>query len=470
MNNKKVKVLKFGGGCLKSAKDFSAIATILREEKNFFPVVIVSALFGVTNFLLQFFEDIKEERVLSSHKLEKIHNYHLTIIQSLNINKDVKCHIIQVIDNLTRLLEEQTGIILQRGLFDESSRASVICFGERYSSIILSHYLTAVKIPAKAYFSEDCGLVAQKVSAQAKIDMKSFNVRFPLVKRKLLKGNRVPVITGFYGITRDNKITTFGRNGSDYTAAVIASGFNAVVLEFWKDSDGFLSADPKVVQNPLPLKMLSFEEVEELTYYGAKILHPETIEPVRKLSTEVRIKSFYKPSMLGTIISHKKNENSLKSITYNDDITIIRIYQKSNTGKSSTLSARLNKFQAKGTDIISSLVTLKNAILIVSEKNLPMVINKISDSFPESNYLIEVKKDVSLIAVVGMGLIEPCAFFEQILKTFSKKGIRLECFTSGVSSLTTVFIVNKKMATSAINELHCELFSETSAVSNTLKL
>ena len=444
MNSKKVKVLKFGGGCLKSANDFLTISAILREEKNFFPVVIVSALFDVTNFLLQLFEDIREERVLPSHKLEKIYNYHLTIVQSLNINEDEKSQLIQEIDNLTKLLKEQIEMILKQHLFDESSRGSVICFGERYSAIILSYYLTAVKIPAKAYFSEDCGLIAQKVSTQSIIDKKSFNAKFPLIRKKFLEDNRVPVITGFYGITKDNKITTFGRNGSDYTAAIIASGFNAAVLEFWKDSDGFLSADPKVVQNPLPLKILSFEEVEELTYYGAKILHPETIEPIRKLSTEVRIKSFYKPSMPGTIISHNKNENSLKSITYNDDITIIRIYQKSNTGKSNTLSARLNKFQAKGTDIISSLVALKNAMLIVSEKNMPMVINKISDSFPKSNYVIEVKKDVSLIAVVGMGLIEPGAFFEQILKTFSKKGIRLECFTSGISSLTTVFVVNKK--------------------------
>jgi len=460
MNSIKVKVLKFGGGCLKSAKDFSVIATILREEKNFFPVVIVSALFGVTNFLLQFFENIKEERVLSSHKLEKIQNYHLAIIQSLNINKDEKCQISQEINNLTRSLKEQTRIILQQGVFDESSRASVICFGERYSATILSYYLTAEQIPAKAYFSEDCGLVAQKVSAQAKIDQISFNTKFPSVKKKLLEGNRVPVITGFYGITRDKKITTFGRNGSDYTASVIASGFNAAVLEFWKDSNGFLSADPKVVQHPLPLEILSFEEVEELTFYGANILHPETIEPLKRLSIEVKVKNFYKPSQPGTSISNK-NGNSLKSITYNDDITVIRIYQKSNASKSSTLHSRLSKFQTEGTNIISSIVALKKATLVVSEKNLSVVINKIADSFPESDYLVEVRKDVSLIALVGVSLIEPWVLIGQILRTFSKKDIRLEFFVSGISDLSTVFIINKEMTSPAINALHCELFSET---------
>jgi len=164
-------------------------------------------------------------------------------------------------------------------------KANVLSYGERFSAIILSQILIQNNKKAIAIESEKLGLITDDSfeNATANLIETKFNFEKHLIP--LLNKGFTSIITGYYGCTKEGKITTFGRNGSDYSAAVIAYVISSPILEIWKDVDGFMSADPKVVKN--------YYEAAELSYFGARILHPRTFEPLSGLKTKVIIKNFY---------------------------------------------------------------------------------------------------------------------------------------------------------------------------------
>jgi len=270
----------------------------------------------------------------------------------------------------------------------------------------------------------------------------------------------VPVITGYFGCTVEGKITTFGRNGSDYCAAVIADGIDASRLEIWKDVDGFMSADPRIVKDAKNIDRLSYYEAAELSYFGAKILYPRTVEPLIKKDIPLHIKNIYCPEREGTVIRNGSYERTkiVKSITYNREISVLRIHGPG-VGYKPGIIAEIGRILSDTGINIYSVITSQtciNLLLDLSDSRRSYeALKKLAGGVIER---IDREGNIALIAVVGNGLLKSKGVAAKVFSAVAEEKINVEMISSGASEVAYYFIVQKKDLDSAVRAVHREFF------------
>lgn len=252
-------VVKFGGSNLKQKEDFAKLIRVITLYRQ--PIIIViSALYGVTNILADAIRTVKTNEKAIRDLLQNLQDAHYRVIDLYSGANDT-----------------------------EKAREAKKKIAERLSSLVLTSILNFNKIPCRECLPETLGLVTNGEFRNAVVD---FSAARPEVKQRLClagAGDKICIIPGFYGIAPDARVTLFGRGGSDYTAAAIACCVDAASVDLWKDVPGFMSADPKLVENPSPIPYLGYNEAAELSYFGARILHPRTFEPVIEAKIPVRL-------------------------------------------------------------------------------------------------------------------------------------------------------------------------------------
>ncbi|HEY3388568.1 MAG TPA: aspartate kinase, partial [Prolixibacteraceae bacterium] len=268
-------VVKFGGSNLKCKEDIGRIIQVVKNYGQ--PVVIVvSAFYGVTNYLVEALEKARHDEQVATKTTAYLLNLKKETlelhIQDSDLINSILSEISVLLDELGKLLH---GIALT-GDASPALEDHVLAFGERISAVFLNGILNNEGIDAQVAFPETIGLITDGEFGAASVDF----VKSTHKVREALIDDIVYVIPGFYGISPDGKTTLLGRGGSDYAAAAIARCTGAPSLDIWKDVNGFLSADPKIVENPVQIQKLTYNEAAELAYFGAKILHPRTVEPL----------------------------------------------------------------------------------------------------------------------------------------------------------------------------------------------
>lgn len=303
----KVSVYKFGGASVKDAKSLENVAKIIASTKNNL-IVVVSAMGKMTNLLEDivnsYFNGLEYKGTLASFKA-----YHDTIIMDLNLVTDddfmeLYAQLFMKLEN--RLLQEPSS------LFD-FEYDQLVCYGELVSTLIVSGYLNKIEV-------ENVWLDARKIIRtnsnyrDAKVDweltMALFNAKIGLLLQDI-SSRRICVIQGFIGHTETGQVTTLGREGSDFTAGIVAWSLNAQEVVIWKDVPGMLNADPKYFKNTQKLAKISFREAIELSYYGASVIHPKTIKPLQNKGIPLYVKSFLNPTESGTEIQESVTNDSL---------------------------------------------------------------------------------------------------------------------------------------------------------------
>ena len=278
--------------------------------------------------------------------------------------------------------------------------------------------------------------------------------------RALARKKVAPVITGFFGVTPDGRTATFGRNGTDYSAAVIAWGLRARALEIWKDVEGFMSADPKVVKGAAIIDRLSYSEAAELSYFGAKILHPRTLEPLSGLDIEVRIKNLYDPESPGTEIAPngRASRDVIKSVTANTKIALLRIRGRGVGIKPGIIGEIGRRLGRDGVNIFS-IITAQTCInLLVDRKDARKgydSLKAIAGGVIES---VDLEEDVALIAAVGEGFLARKGLAARIFSAVSRADINVEMISTGASEVAAYFIVDRKDTEKTLLALHKEFF------------
>lgn len=277
----------------------------------------------------------------------------------------------------------------------------------------------------------------------------------PLVEKGI-----VPVITGYFGRTREGKVTTFGRNGSDYSAAVIAFGVNATHLEVWKDVDGFMSADPKIVQGSKRLDSLSYYEAAELSYFGAKVMHPRTVEPLAEKAIPLSIRNIHGLNNQCTLVSNRsyKRRNIIKSVTYNKEISVIKI-KGSGVGYKPGIIAEIGRELFHMGINIFSVITSQTCInLLIDAKDSfksYKSLNKLAGGVIEK---VELEENIALIVVVGGGIQKKRGVAARVFSAVARENINVEMISSGASEVAYYFIVKSHDVRKAINAVHQEFF------------
>ena len=285
------KIFKFGGASIKDKKSINRVVQIIQKNRHNQLIIVFSAMGKVTNMLERIVNDFVNNNN-PKEELQKIKNYHYQIIEELFDKDDL---IYNDIDNL--LLEIEW-------VFDEENHNSygyiydqIVVIGELLSSCILSKYLK------KNGFEHI--LIDARDIIRTNSDYQNASVDWSFtdssIKQKIKNKNYIT--QGFISCNSENINTTLGREGSDFTAAILAYSLNAQEVTIWKDVPGLMNSDPKYFKEPTLFKNISFDEAIELAYYGAKVIHPRTIQPLKKKNIPLYIKSFYTPEEEGTLIS-----------------------------------------------------------------------------------------------------------------------------------------------------------------------
>jgi aspartate kinase len=309
-------VFKFGGASVKDAKSIKNLYEIVFNRLRNNTIIVVSAMGKTTNALEEILA-LKLEGKDYSLESAKILEYHLDICEGLF---DSNSLIFPTVRNYFSQLERVLDGNLAQGNYD-SFYDSVVSFGEMISSKIVHEYLCAKGLYCIWQDAREIILTNSEFRF-AKVDWESTS----RLCQKLLapKLTQFPVVTqGFIGADQKGRTTTLGREGSDFTAAILAHGMRAIAVTIWKDVDGVLNADPKRFPDSVKFEELDYKEAAELTYYGASVIHPKTIKPLANLSIPLYVKSFIHPDRSGTKIHHVQGVNTVPCIVVKDNQILV---------------------------------------------------------------------------------------------------------------------------------------------------
>ena len=456
-----MKVLKFGGSSLKdgaSMKKVGAIVAADSEEK----VVVVSAIQGITDSLIEFMSKVRQEQDVQRF-IRELRDRHLQILADVAGSMYVKQQAIHLLtEKLVRLERVLYGIIYLEELTPRT-KDLVQSFGERMSVIVLSAMLQDMGVNAVPVEADDLGVITDGLFGSATVDMEATRRNAAPRIKEMLERQEVPVVTGFFGKTPEGFITLFGRNGTDYSASVIANVADADSLEIWKDVDGFMSADPKVVPEAVPIPALTYEEAAELSYFGAKVLHPRTVEPAKACGTVVWVRNVFKPEYAGTAIGDAgpvKDAKTIKSISSMPNMAVVKAYGPGLGSRSGVLSEISVLLSEAGINVYSAATSQTCISLLIEERDLRFaerVLAKASRSVVDR---IETEKGIALLCLVGEGIGQEVGVAGKVFSIVAANGTNIGLISAGASLTALTFTVKREHLEKTTRTIHHELFGE----------
>ncbi|MBT3271706.1 MAG: aspartate kinase, partial [Spirochaetales bacterium] len=417
------RVVKFGGSNLKSREDIKKLVTTVSRYEE--PVVIVvSAFFGITNYLTEGLETVRSDQ----NHVDSMREF-LQTMKRETINENIDDPVLaekvylQVAERIAQLEKYLLGIHYI-GEIPASVEDRVLSYGERLSSLLLTEILKSVGIDAEEQLPESIGLVTDGAFRNATVD---FALSEPAVYAALGDG-QVYVVPGFYGVSTDGKITLLGRGGSDYSAAAIARCVGAKSLDIWKDVDGYMTADPKIVDHPSKIEKLSYTEAAELSYFGAKILHPRTVEPLLEAGIPIRIFNIENMDPTEAALSEISSDGEVsrsvvKSVTYSDQFAMLKLSGPGVGIKHGVLAGATALLDSGGINI-KSVVTAQTVINIYLESyDLDRAYTILREHHDGTVIQVTPYEDLSIVALVGQGITENPNVAEKMITAISQKGI-----------------------------------------------
>ncbi|MCP4114950.1 MAG: aspartate kinase [Desulfobacteraceae bacterium] len=455
-----MKVVKVGGGCLKGKKTIHEILDLV-EERGRGNIFVVSALNGITDILIEGMAEALGDENAIAPLMGRLKNKHMLVAR----------YIIRGAGNLKRFAKDLDTALLKleryyyglnfTGEISPKMRDTISSFGERISAELLSAAMSSRGVPSACRMPHDIGLVTDGKFGDASADLEVTRKNFKKHLTPLLKKKVVLFIPGFYGISDKGDITTFGRGGSDYSAAVATVAMEAGILEFWKDVAGFMSADPRIVSDAELIPVLSYGEAAELCYFGAKILHPRAVEPVRRYGLDMAIKSTLDPDTAGSLITGEspETEQVVKSVTQNTEIGILKIHASGVGARPGMLATVVGCVTDKGINI-KSVVTSQTCIsLLLDYGDLETGYAALNNLDPMPFRSIEKEEDVALLGVVGEGLSTRKGVAGRCFTAMDKAGVNVEMISFGPSRVALYFIVHKKDLKRAVRAMHKTFFA-----------
>jgi len=448
--------MKFGGTCLGSEDALSRVVKVVKNEKAD-KVVTVSAASGVTQSLMEFMSVNRKENEIDDFLLTlKLRHVDMLPKKNGDVREEALEMIEQKITKLDRLIY---GVTYTEELTDRT-RDLILSAGERLSAITLAARLCHTGLDAVAMESDAVGLVTNNQHGNAVADLDECEKNLGSTLEGAVKKGMVPVMTGFFGITKDGHVTTVGRSGTDYTAAVIAYATNATPIEIWKEVDGFMSADPRMVKDAFLIERLSYEESSELAYFGAQVLHPRAVQPARLKGIEIVIKNLYDPGSPGTVIGNSRaaRKDVIKSVSYIPKVAILKIYDAGAGYKSGFLSEVSTVLANDGINIFSATTSQTCLAVIIDEADVQgakRALKSLSGSVGES---FEVFPGGALVCTVGEGLGNTKGVAARVFKAVASKNVNVELISAGASTVAYHFTVDQKDLKKTVMAVHTEFF------------
>lgn len=468
-------VMKFGGTSVGGAEQIRAVARIVVVHLDRRPVVVVSAITKVTDLLLGTARAAGAgDRETVRANLRRLNEIHRAAIEGAIENPEIKAEVTRrVAELLARLRRSCTGIVML-GELSARSLDAVVAHGERCSSLIVAGALRDQGLAAEAVSATEV-IVTDEQFAAANPLMEPTRRRAAAVLRPLVDAGVVPVVTGFIGATEAGLTTTLGRGGSDYSASIIGGALGSDEIWIWTDVTGVMSADPRIVPEARTLPRISYAEAAELSYYGAKVLHPRTIIPAVQGRIPIRIKNTFAPDEAGTLIHHGDEAapqvgKAITSIRLTGMITVTGaglIGGPAIVARVFTTVARRNA----NLFMISQSSSEHNVCFVVSEEVAELLVADLQREFASELDRQELEavtalRDVSVVAVVGAGMRGTPGVAGRVFSALGRHRVNIIAIAQGSSELNISFVVNTAEERRAVQVLHDELVLGRTAVAS----
>ncbi|HKU77207.1 MAG TPA: lysine-sensitive aspartokinase 3 [Pyrinomonadaceae bacterium] len=444
--------MKFGGTSVADAAAFENVARIVASEHKAAPVVVVSAMSGVTDSLLNatsIAASDDAERAFAS--LENVFKRHETAAHELlSDSKEFLKHLQSAAGQISELLTQ----FAQNPSERKALQDAVVSFGEILSSTLLAAVLNQRDIEARFVDARRCIITDDEHTCATPL-MTESQTHTQNELRPVLDAGIVPVLGGFIGATTQGVTTTLGRGGSDYTAALIGALIGVSEIQIWTDVTGVLTADPRVVPHAYTVEHLSYGEAAELAYFGAKVLHPKTIHPAIVSAIPVRICNSRMPEAQGTVVGPLTETipRTIKAIAHKTGVTVIQISSLRMLGAYGFLRALFEVFDRHRTVVDVVTTSEVSVSLSLDEAGaLPAIVEEL-----EQLGTVKVEKRQAIICVVGEGLRGTPGVAARAFSTITD--INVSLISQGASSINFTFVVDEKRVQEVVTRLHEEFFA-----------
>ena len=465
-----MRVLKFGGSSLASAERFRQVANIIKNQSEVSNIaVVVSAPQGVTNHLVAMAENINDEQKLETD-LGHFKRAITTIIDELSSSLDQfnsQLCLQALTNNEHQLKRYMQGAVLLT-YCPEHIRARIISTGERLSVAILNAVLQAHAITASLLVPEKF-LHTNNSSLNAVADLVLSKEKFSHEYTQL---NKVSLMPGFIGVHLDSnsgtsQVTTLGRNGSDYSAAVLAVCAEAECCQIWTDVDGVYNADPRFIKEAKLLDYLSYQEAMELSYFGASVLHPKTIGPIAQYHIPCLIKNTSNPSAQGTLISNENDQQKrVKAISNLDDLTMVNVSgpgMKGMVGMASRVFATMSR-ESISLVLISQSSSEYCISFCIYSSDADLAKQSLQEEFELEllNGLLEplaLKGELSIVSLVGDGMHHQRGVAAKFFSSLAQARVNVVAIAQDSSERSISVVIEQRKCMDAMKVSHQNFFS-----------
>ncbi|MFV0173297.1 bifunctional aspartate kinase/homoserine dehydrogenase I [Empedobacter falsenii] len=460
-----MKILKFGGSSVGTVDSIRSVVEIVKKEKqqNHQIILVASAISGMTNLLTKMSEEASLGK-FNEKDLENFQHTHFEIVKTLIEIADQN----PTLTKLKLLMNELEDLLQGVEILKELSLQTkdlIVSFGERCSVLLLAKVLdqevgNAISINASDYILTDNHFGHANVYEE--ITYHNIQQLVQLHQNKLL------VVTGFIAGNTEGRVTTLGRGGSDYTAALFGAALNAEEVEIWTDVNGMMTADPRLVKKAFSLDSLSYTEAMELSYFGAKVIYPPTMSPAFKLKIPIVIKNTFQPDFKGTRIQFHSEPTAypIKGISSINNVALINVKGSGLIGKLG-FSGRLFSLLAQhqiNIILITQSSSEHSITLAIHLDEIEKAKKLIEEEFVleiKAKWLepIEVEENLGIIAIVGENMKQTIGVSGKLFYALGRNGINVRAIAQGSSEYNISVVINEKDVSKALNAVHDAFFN-----------
>ncbi len=453
--------MKFGGTSVGEADCIRRVADIVESHRAAGDevAVVVSACSGVTDQIIAVADEVatsKEQPEIGT-LLAAMRTRHTRLLGETA--PDYADEVTAVIDDrLTRLQNILTAVYTLKELTPRS-RDYIVSFGERLSAPIVSAALRQRGISSIFLNGAEAGIVTTANHGDARaLPASEENIRNRVTP---LLTDTVPVIMGFMGATEQGVITTLGRSGSDYSAAVVGAGIDADEVWIWTDVDGVMTSDPRIIKDARVLDDISYLEVMELSFFGAKVLHPRSVEPAMQKDIPIRVKNSFRPEVPGTLILRDEHQEKrvVKAIALIEKVALVNINGAQMIGRPGVAKTIFSALAEREVNVmmISQGSSEANISLIIDESHLDAAIAALTPIVKQGIVReVTYDRDVAAVAVVGAGMAGTPGTGGRIFSALGRAGINMMMISQGSSEVNVSFVVTAGDGKRALQVLHDE--------------
>lgn len=457
-------VLKFGGTSIADVQALKKLGSIVLEKYNSYnsPIItVVSAVGGTTDLIEKAIDQAEQKNKSYLTVVQQIKDLHQPFLEFIPIEANLKQDLTQDFEDLETIL----GGVFLIGEASLRTRDKVLGYGELLSSKLLNAYLNSLDV-VSTYMDSRALLTTDSNFSQAKVDLQTSYAQIVSFATQI---NQIAVAPGFIARDENNIPTTLGRGGSDFTASLYAAAMQAEILFIYTDVSGMYTSDPRIVKQARPLNELSYQEALELSHFGAKVLHPPSVQPVFSAGIPLYIKNTFQPEDNGTLITKEGSTkaNVVSGLSHMHDIALLTIEGPSMIGTKGTSKRIFEALALAEINIILiTQASSEHSLCIgISQYNGDLAKKALEEALDyeletQKIYPLRIETELSIIALVGDNMRSHQGLSGKLFSTLGSNNVNVKAIAQGASERNISVVISKKDVTKALNAVHERFFEK----------